>query len=64
MPMKAESRKYEYIRIRFDSGDLTQLNRMSSAGWRVATSWQEAVGGIFFTYALLERELINYEESR
>jgi len=27
--------KYEYIRIRFDFGDLSELNQYSQDGWRV-----------------------------
>jgi hypothetical protein len=43
--------RYEYIRISLDFGDLSQLNSLSSYGWRVAAY---APG-----YALLERPLPN-----
>jgi hypothetical protein len=56
--------KYEYIRIQLDMGDLDELNRLSSVGFRVAA----VVPNIFYVasdypqfdtpqYALLERPL-------
>ena len=48
---------YEYIRLYFDFGDLAELNRISSAGWRVI-SVQSGVGPMQHTnVALLERTI-------
>ena len=48
---------YEYIRIKLDMGDLSELNRFSNDGWRVAAIAYDIVEGCIRDYALLERPL-------
>jgi hypothetical protein len=47
------SRKYEYIQIPIDIGDLTQLNRLAAQGFRLVTVVQTELQD----FALLEREI-------
>lgn len=48
--------KYEYIRLKFDFGDLEEMNRLSTSGWRVisVTPDQDRAR---VNWALLERPL-------
>jgi len=53
--------KYEYIQLRFDYGDLSEMNQLSSVGFRVVVvshepSDNEYQGDYF---ALMEREIGN-----
>ena len=49
---------YEYIRLSFDYDDLSEMNRLSSIGWRVV-----AVTGPYTSlYALLERPMFEEEK--
>ena len=47
---------YEYIRIRFDFGDLDEMNRLSSAGWRVVSVIKQD-DKVFSYWGLMERRL-------
>jgi hypothetical protein len=57
-------KRYEYIRIQFDFGDLSELNRYSGDGWRLIQAGPVA-GHIeiaqpsnrFLYWALLERPI-------
>lgn len=54
--------RYEYIRIEFDIGDLSELNNYSMNGWRVVTIYRNphyAKGSTIknMDYALLERPI-------
>ncbi len=46
-------KSYEYIRIVFDFGDLSLLNKLSRAGWRVVLLGEQ----YDVTFILLEREI-------
>ncbi len=46
-------KRYEYIRIELDMGNLKELNSLSGSGWRVAA----VVHQFKADYALLERPL-------
>jgi len=48
--------RYEYIGLDFDFGDLSELNRLSSVGWKVCAVLKEPLSTHSFT-ALLERPL-------
>jgi hypothetical protein len=56
-------RTFEYIRLPLDMGDLSELNALSSVGWRVvAVVYHKLTGDLLKdreheNYALLEREL-------
>jgi hypothetical protein len=52
-------RRYEYIRLAIDIGDLLELNGLSSVGFRVLAVVDEREGSDIVHYALLERELPN-----
>ena len=45
-------RAYEYIRLKLDLGDLSELNRYSHQGWHVTAVVADAA---FSYWALLER---------
>lgn len=47
---------YEYIRIKFDWGDLAEMNALSSVGWRV-TSTERMDSHPHLFWALMERPL-------
>ena len=54
--------RYEYIRLAIDVGDLSELNGLSSVGFRVVAVIDEwELGGLTdferIHYALLEREI-------
>jgi hypothetical protein len=53
--------KYEYIRIKLDFGDLSELNRYSNDGWQVVTvvTSDPVPGFSLFHWALLERPIPN-----
>lgn len=61
------NRKYEFIRIELDMGDLDQLNGLGSVGFRVVavvqeqSTWKTTGTGapLLTNFALLERELPN-----
>jgi hypothetical protein len=57
---------YEYIRLGFDFGDLSELNQLSSVGWRVVSvqpdPYEFLLRHNFF--ALLERELTDEDKKR
>jgi hypothetical protein len=48
--------RYEYIRIELDFGDLSELNKLSSHGWR-AVSVVENQENNYKYWCLLERPL-------
>jgi hypothetical protein len=53
-------KRYEYIRLEFDLGDLKKLNGLSSVGFRVVAVIDERITGrinYLAHFALLEREL-------
>lgn len=47
-------RKFEYIRLSFDFGDLSDMNGLGGAGWRVVSIQPS---GPFTFFALMEREI-------
>lgn len=52
--------RYEYIRLPFDIGDLSELNRFGGDGWRVCSVFQQAGGEAGDIHiALLERKIPN-----
>jgi hypothetical protein len=48
---------YEYIRLEFDFGDLAELNRLGSAGWKVVAVVPSQHD--FKYWALLERDTMD-----
>lgn len=60
-------KRYEYIRLYFDPGDLSKLNALSGDGWKVVSvmdrtgwwvhPWGQPVDEFERLMALLEREL-------
>lgn len=57
-------KKYEYIRIGIDMGDLSELNALSGTGWKIVAvvnnpyfHRDDRVFDAISHYALLEREL-------
>jgi hypothetical protein len=53
-------RAYEYIRLKLDMGDLSELNRFSQDGWHVAGI---VADGAFSYWALLERPCGDVEDT-
>lgn len=48
---------YEYIRLRFDWGDLKELNSLGSVGWHVVGVSEYGGNAPYEMVALLERAL-------
>lgn len=53
--------KYEYIALQFDLGDVAQLNRLASDGWRVVGMLPNGAATLLTCWALLERVLPEVE---
>lgn len=52
---------YEYIRLRFDWGDLKELNGLGSVGWHVVSVTKYGENFPYGMVALLERALSTQE---
>jgi hypothetical protein len=64
MSEEGQMNTYEYIRLGFDFGDLSELNQLSSVGWRVVSVQPDPYEFLlrWNFFALLERELTDEDK--